>query len=259
LSEFASQLGKLTSTLSCCDVDDDANLEVELDAVEPRPVSELKQQLLEAGNTFRTTPAQRQEFVAAFKRYHAEVGEKMYLEYRTTIEAIKAAHPEVAHIPTDDLIALRGWTSGDYILVQNALDMPKPEQFADALPYLRAIMSAYHALPKSFIYTGTVYTGERQTAEWVNQRYKVGETITNWRFFAASETVEGKWPDCNVNWDSESVHGKRISLFSERPKELEVLFVPATQQNTLSLTVKKGTEHRTFPDIDIRQKEVVEI
>ncbi|MET0382327.1 MAG: hypothetical protein ABW032_02790 [Burkholderiaceae bacterium] len=233
------------------DIDSDLGPET----VERRAVSKLKRRLIQEGESFRTTPAERADFVAAFKRYHAEVGEKTYVEYKTKIMEIQDAHPDLAHIPTDDLIALRGWTSGDYILVQNALDRSQADRVQDSFPYLKAIVSAYHSLPERFIYTGTAYTGETQTGEWVEERYHAGETTIDWRIFAASETEEAKWQHCNVNWETLSRRGKRISLFSERPEEKEVMFVPPTWQKNRSLHVKPGTETSKFPEIDIEQEE----
>lgn len=253
LSHVAAQFRKLGGVVPCCSAESDS--EIELDPIGAE-VAQLRRRLVEAGESFRTTPEERASFVAVFKQYHAEVGEKTYNEYRAKIETIKADHPELAHIPTDDLIALRGWTSGDYILVQDALDTPKADQIVDPLPYLKAIISAYHALPESYIYTGTVYTGEFQTGDWVNQRYKAGKTRVDWRIFATSETEAAKWQGLNVNWETQSRRGKRIALFSERPEELEVMFVPPTWHKNTLLQVKPDTANSAHPDIDIRQEEV---
>lgn len=253
LSHVATQFRKLGGVIPCCSAESDSDIELDPIGAE---VAELRRRLVEAGESFRTTPEERASFVAVFKQYHAEVGEKTYNEYRAKIETIKADHPELAHIPTDDLIALRGWTSGDYILVQDALDTPKPDQIVDPLPYLKAIISAYHALPESYIYTGTVYTGEFQTGDWVNQRYTAGKTRVDWRIFATSETEAAKWQGLNVNWETQSHRGKRIALFSERPEELEVMFVPPTWHKNNLLQVKPETANMAHPDIDIRQEEV---
>lgn len=217
----------------------------------------MRQWLLEEGNTFRTTPKDRADFVSAFKRHHRHNGDWLYNLHKEKIEEIKRAHPEVAHIPTEDLIALRGWTSEDYRMLRDALDNPKPSMQLDiVLPYVKAIISAYHALPDSFIYSGPVYTVRTRNKKWIERRYQVGEIIHDWQILSASKNKYTNLYGNNINFETLSIYGKDISLFSESPSEEEVLFIPGTLQRILAILIKENPAQPDFPYIDIKQEEV---
>lgn len=231
--------------------------------------ADLKARIAAQGADFRTSSAEREEFKQAFLAHvgrarltHGNLNtpQKVYESYAADVEKIKRTHPEVAHIPTEDLVALRAWTSAHYEVVQDALDGDKVPPNPLGLSYAKAIISALNALPESFIYRGTVYTGEDQSPQWVRERHAVGATATDWRFFATAQTREGAWQGRNVEWETLSHQGKCIALFSHHEHEKEVLFPPGTRFQTTDIdaigTVTRA-DGRTEPLFKIRQQQVL--
>ncbi len=49
------------------------------------------------------------------------MGPDKFQDYREAIEAIKTEHPELAGVPDEQLIAIRGYTSNDYAILNKAL------------------------------------------------------------------------------------------------------------------------------------------
>jgi hypothetical protein len=96
-------------------------------------------------------------------------------------------HPELSHIKTPDLVAIKSWTGdGIWPLVQDALegglfdperdwrdpnlkvavgarDMQDWEKVRLVLPYVKTFISALNQLPSQYDFKGKVFTGE--TAE----------------------------------------------------------------------------------------------
>ncbi len=206
--------------------------------------ADLKDRITAQGADFRTTGQEREEFKQAFLAHvrvarltHGDLNtpQKVYDSYVADIENIKQAHPEVAHIPTEDLIALRAWTSTHYEVVQDALEGDKVPPNPLGLSYAKAIISALNALPESSAYKGTVYTGEDQSPQWVHDHHAEGAVATNWRFFATAQTKEGAWQGRTAEWETMSANGKCIAMFSHHPQEKEVLFPPGTRFLTTSI------------------------
>lgn len=212
----------------------------------------LKARIRTQGADFRTTSAERAEFKQAFithvgraRLMHGELDtpQKVYASYAAEVEKVKQVHPDVAHIPTEDLVALKAWTSVHYEVVQDALEGDKVPANPLGPSYAKAIVSALNALPQSFAYQGTVYTGEDQLPQWVHERYEVGAESTNWRFFATAQTREGAWQGRTVEWETQSLQGKCIALFSHHAHEQEVLFPPGTRFLTTGID-PTGTGHK---------------
>ncbi|MFC7518903.1 hypothetical protein ACFQUU_28230 [Herbaspirillum sp. GCM10030257] len=82
------------------------------------------------------------------------------------------------------------------------------------------------------------------------------QTLTDWRFFATAKTEEGKWPGLNVNWETVSVNGKNIEIFSYMPEEHEVLFPPGTRYHVdeIMITPRSNPDYPQA-DIHMRQQE----
>ncbi|WP_234351593.1 ADP-ribosyltransferase, partial [Xanthomonas citri] len=59
------------------------------------------------------------------------------------------------------------------------------------------------------------------------------------------------WQGMAVEWESNSTTGKRISMFSERPNEQEVLFPPGTR-----FQVTRIEENETHPRLKIYQSQI---
>nr|WP_284408354.1 type III secretion system effector XopAI [Acidovorax sp. SUPP2539] len=202
---------------------------------------QLMKRVLSEGSNFRSTREERAEFKAAyFAKYGREDAEYMWNETAQIMASVKAGDPALENVELDDLVALRMWTTGEYIDVQDVLESthtPKPIGLAQA----KLLISALHSLPDSYTHTGaTVFTGETQDAQWVRARYSEGKVAVNQRFFATSETKEGAWQNMSVEWETQSLSGKRISAFSANPHEKEVLFPPGTRFRTDQIALFDG-------------------
>lgn len=221
-------------------------------------LEEQKQQLLERikreGPDFRTTAEERAQFKTAFMTLWGNERPDMRHWWDATMrqmEQMKRQRPELKDVKVEDLVALKAWTTDDYEAVQDVLDRGTTPT-AQGLAFAKCIVSALHSLPASYSHQGTVFTGEDQLPEWVADRHQEGETKLNRRFFATSETREGAWPGMAVEWETVSRRGKRISMFSDRPAEKEVLFPPGTQ-----FRVDRIEENESHPLLKIYQTEVV--
>jgi hypothetical protein len=64
----------------------------------------LEARVSESNGEYRSTPEIRQEFREFF-------GEERYAKYAEKIEHLKLTQPEFKNIPTEDLVAVRGYTS----------------------------------------------------------------------------------------------------------------------------------------------------
>ncbi|WP_258007211.1 ADP-ribosyltransferase domain-containing protein, partial [Xanthomonas citri] len=122
---------------------------------------------------------------------------------------------------------------------------------AHGLAFAKCIISALHSLPEEYSYQGTVFTGENQLTNWVAERYQEGRETTDRRFFATSETKEASWQATSIEWETNSVNGKRISMFSERQDEEEVLFPPGTR-----FLVNRIEKVGTHPRLRIYQSQI---
>lgn len=220
-------------------------------------LEQQKKQLLERirreGPDFRTTAEERAQFKTAFMTLWGKERPDMRHWWDGSMrqmEQMKRERPELKDVKVEDLVALKAWTTDDYEVVQDVLD-DGTTPTAQGLAFAKCIVSALHSLPASYSHQGTVFTGEDQLPEWVADRYKEGETRLNRRFFATAETREGAWPGMAIEWETESRHGKRISMFSTRPAEMEVLFPPGTQ-----FRVNHIEENTSHPLVKIYQTEV---
>ncbi|WP_157604389.1 type III secretion system effector XopAI [Rhizobacter sp. Root1221] len=215
--------------------------------------TELKHKISQQGSDFRTTEEDRQEFKRAFlshvktsrltTQYH-RTPEAVYADYAEKINHIKSANPDIRHIPTEDLIALRSWTaSTHHPIVMNALEGDELPDNPLGLSYAKAIISALNALPDRFIHEGHVYTGDDQPLDRVLGRHKEGEKYTDWSFFATASSKENAWQNRSVEWETHSTSGKCIAEFSIHAHESEVLFPPGTQYLTNKIEEKNSPRH----------------
>lgn len=225
--------------------------------------AELKDKISQQGSDFRTTSEEQREFKRAFlshvktnrltTQYH-KTAEAVYTDYADKINQIKSANPDIRHIPTEDLIALRAWTaSTHYPIIMNALEGEELPDNPLGLSYTKSIISALNALPDRFIHEGSVYTGDNQPFDQVLGRHKEGGIHTDWSFFATANSKKNAWQNRSVEWETHSASGKYIAEFSIHAHESEVLFPPGTQYLTNKIEEKHSPRHF----LKISQEQVV--
>jgi len=223
---------------------------------------ELKNRISGQGRGFRTTAEERQEFKRAFLAYVKtarlttplhRTPQAVYADYAETINRIKSANADVRSIPTEDLIALRAWTATvHYPIIMDALEGDEPPNNPLGISYVKGIVSALNALPDRFIHHGPAHTGEDRAIDWALAMHEKGRVHTNWSFLASSSSKDRAWQDRSVEWETHSVSGKNIALFSLHAHEAEVLFPPGTKY--LTTDVQEHHSPRHF--LSIRQQQI---
>lgn len=158
------------------------------------------------------------------------MGAGKYAECERAIEALKAAHPELRHIPTDNLIAIRGYTTSDYVRLNMALRSQDPVELERLHNYIQSAVAGLEDLP---LYRGTVYRGTFLPPEMI-VRYTPGAVIKE-DAFTSTSLDRGATFGGNVRFEIDSMHGREVSLLSRYPGEKEVLFSPGTTFRVLSV------------------------
>ncbi len=154
------------------------------------------------------------------------IGEELYAEYESVINVLKEQHPELRGIPTEDLIAIRGYTNNDWAQLNMALRTGDAVELARLQEYLTRATSGLRQLPS---YQGTV---TRHVHFSVDMRavYQEGAIVTEQAF--TSTMARGgvaAQREGNTLMIIESLSGKNISLISRVAGENEVLFMPGTR------------------------------
>lgn len=196
----------------------------------------LKQRIVEQGPSFRTTPAEHEEFREAFlfqaredlpahlKPAGATLAHQAYDSLMGQVAQIQRAHPELQHIPAEDLAALRAFTGSHRDLVQNAL---RGEQVPDnplGLSFAKAVVSALHALPPAYTHQGPAFTRLDAAAGMPQPPFKPGEARIEWQIFGASQAREAG----HAAVQTQSLTARNIAAFALRPQDQELVFPPGT-------------------------------
>jgi NAD:arginine ADP-ribosyltransferase len=153
-----------------------------------------------------------------------------YAKDLAAIEKVKAENPELANIPTEDLVALRGYTAEDYDMINRALRGQETEAEMERLqPYIDSITSGLDQLP---VFKGTVSRIENDTYAM----YQPGEVVTK-EGFTSSYGTGAKIPiKGNTSLTIESLTGRNIAAVAKNPGEAEVLFKASTRFQVVSNT-----------------------
>lgn len=210
-----------------------------------RAAKSLTDDLASAG--YRSTDATRAQFRDMFVN---TFGQARYDDYVRAAEQFKTANPQFAHIPTEDLVALRGYTDDvinpatglrDYQAMNNALRSGDPTQLAQFDAYIRCATSALNQLPPS---AGTVFRGTNLPPSVVNN-YTPGQIVTERAFTSTSSDAAQSFPG-DTQFVINSTNGRRVDGVSAIPSESEVLFPPGTQFEVLDVRVDPATGVRTI-------------
>lgn len=209
-----------------------------------RAARSLTDDLANAG--YRSSDATRAQFRDMFVN---TFGQARYDDYVRAAEQLKASNPQYANIPTDDLVALRGYTDDvvnpatglrDYQAMNQALRGGDPAQLAQYDAYIRSATSALNQLPPN---PGTVFRGANLPPD-VLANYRVGETVTERAFTSTSSDPAQSFPGTQFVINSTS--GRNVAGASAIPSESEILFRPGTQFEVLRVDVDAATGVRTI-------------
>ena len=177
---------------------------------------------------------QRQQFKQLFT-------EQRYNEYAKEVESVKMSKPELKDIPTEDLVAIKGYSSKDYQILNSALRNADETELKRLEPYIKVAESGLDQLPN---YKGVVYRGvDFNKYPQVLESYKKGEVITEAGFASSSATKKASFKkDTLMIIESET--GKDISFLSNYPNQKEILFKPDTKFKVLDVGVDEKTGQR---------------
>lgn len=132
--------------------------------------------------------------------------------------------PKYAKIPMADLVAIRGYTGGDfYVEMNKALRDGDPAGLAKYDGHIKTLTSGLSQLDS---YRGKVTRGigvGSESMPSVLERYKPGAEITEPHFVSSGAGNDFMG---NVQFTINSTSGKMVKFVSRNPKENEVLFPP---------------------------------
>lgn len=170
-----------------------------------------------SGNpAFRSSADDRQNFAAA---YHGYADDEQF------VQDLKARDPSLAGIPTEDLVAVRGYTGDEfYSQMNSALRSGDPAALAQYDAHIRATTSGLNQLPPT---TGEYYRGMQIPSGNVSDvlsKYEPGQVVTEPHFLSTGEPFPG-----NVQYVVQSTTGRDVSSLSHYPHESEVLFPPGSR------------------------------
>jgi hypothetical protein len=199
---------------------------------EARNPSSLERRVSESNKGYRSTPEIKKQFREFF-------GKTRYSKYAKEVEALKLKYPELKDIPTEDLVAVRGYTSNDYSMLNKALRSGDPAELERLHAYIKTAESGLSQLPS---HQGAVFRGTNLSSE-AALKYKPGQPVTEEFFFSTSAERSSAFPG-NTKYYVNSANGKRVEFLSEFPHEREVLFPPGTKFDVISVQVNPSTGQR---------------
>ena len=178
----------------------------------------------------------RQQFKQIF-------GETRYNEYAEKIEQVKMSRPELKDIATEDLVAIKGYTSRDYQKLNDALRSKDEAKLSVVEPYINVAESGLSQMPS---FSGVVYRGvDLDNLPDVLSKYKVGQTVTEDAFTSSSVTKKASFRrDTLMIIRSKS--GKDVSILSDYPKQKEILFKPGMRFKVESIIRDPNTGKRVI-------------
>lgn len=149
--------------------------------------------------------------------------------HRDLINDLKLERPELKHIPTDELAAVRGYTSADYERINNALRNQDVDELAQLDDYIKKASAGLQKLPD---YKGLVTSGLDLTPEQASI-YRPGNIVNHNGFTSSASNPQRSYLG-NTKFVIESSSGKDISFLSGNPWETEILFPPNTKFEVIS-------------------------
>ena len=189
------------------------------------------------------------ELIDNREQFRQTFGEIRYNEYAKEIETAKMNRIELKDIPTEDLVAIKGYTSADYQKLNDALRSKDTAKLKAVDPYIKVAESGLSQLPS---FEGVVYRGvDLNDLPEVLSKYKVGQTITEDAFTSSSLTKRASFKRDTL-MIIESKTGKDVSVLSDYPKQKEILFKSNTKFEVERISVDESTGKRI-----IRLKEVL--
>jgi len=139
---------------------------------------------------------------------------------------------DLEDIPEELLSAVRHYITSDYARVNSALRSLDPVQLAELDGFIRQVTEGLFELPS---FRGVVYRGATLSDE-AAAHYVPGHVVFENAFISATGEPARRFPG-DTTFVIASINGRDVSMLSETPDELEVLFFTGTRFKVLA------TEH----------------
>ncbi len=240
-----------------------ADLRTVLHAAQAAPVATTKQ-----GIDSLNTEGSYEHRLGKVQQIREDIltGSENHISPDVSPEALEATRPALGPggITDEQMVAIQGYTSQDYLAVNKVLRQPDadPARTAMLAGYVEAIRSGLDALPS---YEGEVYRGtamsQRIWATW-ERAHAQGKTVSDAAFSSSSkdETVAEDFlartrdPDkipvyCRI----QSRTGKQVEFLSRTANEAEVLFNTGAQFRIVYIEDSIGPDGLPRKEVFLRE------
>lgn len=211
-------------------------------ATQTRLTTEQKAEMLQTAKSGEFYAALTQSTTSMVNAENFEAAARALLETPGAVAAMQAHG-----VTLEEAVAISMYTSQAYV---NINDQIRTGNETPEITQLREKFTSGLAKLPSF--EGTVYRGSHLPKE-VGLQHQEGSTITATGIYSTTFDEDQKFP--NINYDivievKQDSGGKDISMFSDKPHEMEVAFPPGTQFHVESRVMSGREEfsHMHPPD-----------
>ena len=153
------------------------------------------------------------------------LGDTEYEALKTAVQAIQAAHPELAALSTDEMVAIRAYSKESYAPVNAALRLQNAKERLRLGRFIDLMRSGLGKLP---VFNGAVTRTIALSVDEAAQKYQVGATVVEDAFTSTTVGSGVASREGNILLRIESSSGHDISSIAAHP-EKEVLFAPGAK------------------------------
>jgi hypothetical protein len=153
------------------------------------------------------------------------LGEADYAVLKAGAEAAKAAHPELASLTIDEIIAIRAYSAESWSYLNAALRTKDAKELTRLGEFINLIKSGLNKLP---IFKGRVIRTIGMGVDEAASKYKVGATVVEDAFTSTTYGKAVAQREGNVLLTIESSTGRNITTAAVH-EESEILFAPGAK------------------------------
>jgi hypothetical protein len=175
---------------------------------------------------FGASEADREKFANNYSKYNDD---RDHIQEMKDYDEIA---PKYAKIPNADLVAIRGYTGGEfYVEMNKAMREGDPKALAQYDGHINTLTSGLKQLdPYKGKVTRGIGVGSESMPAFLD-RYKPGNDVTESHFVSSGAGNDFMG---NVKFTIDSESGRSVKFLSHNPKESEVLFLPNSTFHVVS-------------------------
>jgi hypothetical protein len=152
-------------------------------------------------------------------------------------------------VPIEDLVAVRGYITDDFAMIDSALRLLDRDKLEELDPYIRLATYGLFQLPS---YRGVVYRGT-MLSEATAACYVPGTVVFEHAFVSATADPARRFPG-NTTFVIASINGRDVSLVATNPEERDVVFFTGTRFKVLAVEQDGAQSHRVIYLAEIPDK-----